>query len=466
MILTAVVATVAAAITASQHYFHLALSPHLSRDHQLYRLVAHHFVFANSAELFLGTLVLWQTSIGVERILGTRKYAVRLSVPPVPMALVTHVCLVQSFLAVTTAVSTIATLAVLVLASQLTRGRFNVFPSGPFAVTFAILCAPLSMWAAKPHLTTREQNRHQSHRLTPTLYTLRLFHPSLTLTTRFPVHLLSLLLASSQPPSTLLLALTGWIASTAWTHNVLGLAQYRLPRRVYRALARLSPPDGARDRIRRGTAVEHDEALVVTLAGGSGVAGGLASAAGGGVDVRGLRTRRASATDAGSAPAPETVTASGAAAPVGAGEGAAPPGGAAEPSGAGGPVAPPAAPAATRPLPPISGASFLRQWQAGLTGAPEGPTPACVCPVFALGGATTRSLTRGSTLWLSRQITELSGIFPVRFLTSSTCGVSRGPDAATQRRAASLTCGNHRGAADERAGRDTRCVNPLFSHGR
>ncbi|TNY20072.1 hypothetical protein DMC30DRAFT_398789 [Rhodotorula diobovata] len=346
LILTAVVATVAAAITASQHYFHLALSPHLSRDHQLYRLVAHHFVFANSAELFLGTLVLWQTSIGVERILGTRKYA--------------------SFLAVTTAVSTVATLAVLVLASQLTRGRFNVFPSGPFAVTFAIL--------------------HQSHRLTPTLYTLRLFHPSLTLTTRFPVHLLSLLLASSQPPSTLLLALTGWIASTAWTHNVLGLAQYRLPRRVYRALARLSPPDGARDRIRRGTAVEHDEALVVTLAGGSGVAGGLASAAGGGVDVRGLRTRRASATDAGSAPAPETVTASGAAAPVGAGEGAAPPGGAAEPSGAGGPVAPPAAPAATRPLPPISGASFLRQWQAGLTGAPEGPTPA--------------------------QIAELSGIFP------------------------------------------------------
>ncbi|GAA5907365.1 hypothetical protein JCM8208_007165 [Rhodotorula glutinis] len=348
LILTSVVASVAAAITNTQHWFHLALHPHLSRDHQLYRLVAHPLVYANSAELFLGTLVLWQTSIAVERILGTRKYA--------------------SFLAATTFLSVLGTFAALVVGSVVTRGRFNVFPSGPFAVTFAIL--------------------HQSHRLTPTLYTFRLFHPSLTLPTRFPAYLLALLLALSQPPSSLLLALVGTGASSAWSHNALGLARWRIPPRVYRALARLSPSDGARARIRRGHEVEHDEALLRTLAGGAGGGvTGLASAAGGGVDVGGLRGRRPGAAAAAVPAAPAAP----AAAPV-------EPANAAEPgdevvattaananANADPPTAP-APPASTRPLPTITGTSFLRQWQAGLTGAPDGPTPA--------------------------QVAELSGIFP------------------------------------------------------
>ncbi|GAA5929150.1 hypothetical protein JCM3775_006747 [Rhodotorula graminis] len=369
LILTSVVASVAAAITNSQHWFHLALSPHLSRDHQLYRLVAHPLVYASSAELFLGILVLWQTSIAVERILGTRKYA--------------------SFLAVTTFLSILGTFAALVAASVVTRGRFNVFPSGPFAVTFAIL--------------------HQSHRLTPTLYTFRLFHPSLVLSTRFPAYLLSLLLALSQPPSTLVLALIGLCASSAWSHNALGLAHYRIPRRVYRALSRLSPADGARARIARGTEVEHDEAMLRTLAGGgrggaaSGGGGvtGFASAAGGGVDVGGLRGRRPGAATQAVAPA----TVAPAAAPVAA------PASAAEPSddavaAAAANAAAPAPPPSARPLPSISGTSFLRQWQAGLTGAPDGPTPA--------------------------QIAELSSIFPhhsrqaiVAALQSSAQSVSR-----------------------------------------
>ncbi|GAA5854713.1 hypothetical protein JCM9279_007000 [Rhodotorula babjevae] len=326
LILASVVTSVAAAITATQHWFHLALSPHLSRDHQLYRLVAHPLLYANSAELFLGTLVLWQTSIAVERILGTRKYA--------------------SFLAVTTLLSILGTFAALLAGSVVSRGRFNVIPSGPFAVTFAIL--------------------HQSHRLTPTLYTFRLLHPTLTLPPRFPAYLLALLLALSQCPSTLLLALVGTAASSAWSHNALGLAQWRVPRRAYRALARLSPGDGARGRITitRGAEVEHDEALLRTLAGGNGGVTGFASAAGGGVDVGGLRGRR-----------PEPVRA---AEPAD--------GGAAATAAAADPPAAPAPAPSARPLPTISGTSFLQQWQAGLTGAPDGPTAA--------------------------QIAELSGIFP------------------------------------------------------
>ncbi|BGP22200.1 hypothetical protein JCM10295v2_001078 [Rhodotorula toruloides] len=70
-----VACSVLAAVTSAQHLFHLPLVPHLTRDHQFYRLVAHHFVFANSAELLLGTLLLWQTSAEVERLFGTRKFA-------------------------------------------------------------------------------------------------------------------------------------------------------------------------------------------------------------------------------------------------------------------------------------------------------------------------------------------------------------------------------------------------------
>ena len=56
----------------------------------------------------------------------------------------------QSFLAVTTFLSVLGTFAALVAGSIVTRGRFNVIPSGPFAVTFAILCAPLSGPASPP----------------------------------------------------------------------------------------------------------------------------------------------------------------------------------------------------------------------------------------------------------------------------------------------------------------------------
>ena len=54
----------------------MPLSPHLTRDHQLWRLVLHHFAFANSTELFLGVLLLFYTSIAIERLFGSLKYGV------------------------------------------------------------------------------------------------------------------------------------------------------------------------------------------------------------------------------------------------------------------------------------------------------------------------------------------------------------------------------------------------------
>lgn len=138
----AVACSIVAAVTSTQHLFHLPLVPHLIRDHQFYRLLAHHFVYANSAELLLGTLLLWQTSAEVERLFGTRKFAVRLQ-PDLgaPTSRLTSSLVPQSFLVVTTALSTAATAVTLLLGARLTRGQFNFFPSGPFAATAAILYA-------------------------------------------------------------------------------------------------------------------------------------------------------------------------------------------------------------------------------------------------------------------------------------------------------------------------------------
>lgn len=75
-ILTLAVTSVVAAFASQQYRFNLPLSPHLTRDHQLWRIPLHHFAFANSSELFVGILILALTSSTLERNLGSIKYAV------------------------------------------------------------------------------------------------------------------------------------------------------------------------------------------------------------------------------------------------------------------------------------------------------------------------------------------------------------------------------------------------------
>lgn len=72
--------TVLAAASSRTYLFDVPLSPHLTRDHQLWRLLSHHLAFANSSELFLATILLFNTSVPVERTFGSRKYGV--SAPP------------------------------------------------------------------------------------------------------------------------------------------------------------------------------------------------------------------------------------------------------------------------------------------------------------------------------------------------------------------------------------------------
>ncbi|GAA6041264.1 hypothetical protein JCM8097_001304 [Rhodosporidiobolus ruineniae] len=351
LIATTVVTSVLAAITSTQQYLAVPLVPHLSRDHQFFRLVGHHFAFSNSSELFLAVLVLWYASPGVERMWGSRKYA--------------------SFLLVTTALSTVISTLLLVFGWRVTGGRFNVLPSGPFAITFAIVA--------------------QNHRLIPTLYHFQLFHPSFSLTNRFPLYLLSLLLSTSQPPVSLLLAVIGLTSSLAYTSNFLAMRDYRLSPRLYAALARPGKRifgDPAKWKVKRGTTVTPEEAMLTALVGASGSVG--AGAAGGSFDLAALRgaAQRRTSVQAGGAGAEPTAPANGeelveereadegvAASPISPASPARPTAEAA--------AAPPVV-TADRPMPRIPGTSFLRQWQAGLTGAAEAPSAAQIAELTAI----------------------------------------------------------------------------------
>lgn len=68
-------ATLLAAATSRQYLFNVPLYL-LTRDLQLWRLMAHHLVFGNSSELFVGVLLLFYTSVPVERAFGSLKYGV------------------------------------------------------------------------------------------------------------------------------------------------------------------------------------------------------------------------------------------------------------------------------------------------------------------------------------------------------------------------------------------------------
>ncbi|GAA5885159.1 hypothetical protein JCM6882_007254 [Rhodosporidiobolus microsporus] len=344
---TVTIGSVLAAITATQQYFHLPIVPHLSRDHQFFRFLSHHLVFNNSSELVLGIIVLWYASPSVERMFGTRKFA--------------------SFVLVTTALSTALTAVVLGLGWQLTRGRFNGLPAGPFAIFFAIV--------------------YQSHRLVPTVYYFRLFHPALTLTNRFPLYILALLLATAQPPASLLVTLIGLTSSLAYTFNFLGMREYRLSPRLYSLLARVGGKvfgDPRKMRVRRGNAVTPEEAMITALLGGAGAGGGGASA----LDLISLRgqaqqqqQRPAEAPVAPAANGTESAATEAAEdAAAESDEGVA----AAHPAPSTPAAAAPAAAEGERPMPRIPGRSFLRQWQAGLTGAAEGPSAEQIAELTAI----------------------------------------------------------------------------------
>lgn len=246
----------------------MPLSPHLTRDHQLWRLVLHHFAFANSTELFLGVLLLFYTSIAIERLFGSLKYGVSggMLLGATPEA---NGAQRQSFLVATTALSTVLEVVVLLVGS---RFGFTTIPAGPFAIIFAIVYVFLAQ-KRRLELTPR---RYQSTRLIPSSFHWKVF--GMEITNRIALYILASQvrplsylpflvdalpqLISSQPPASVLVSLIGLLSSTLYRSPLLSLSSFRLPPRLVLLLTRaFSPLLGSSPPPRRPNAASFGEGV-------------------------------------------------------------------------------------------------------------------------------------------------------------------------------------------------------------
>ncbi|GAA5908869.1 uncharacterized protein JCM6883_004194 [Sporobolomyces salmoneus] len=253
----------------------------------------------------------------------------------------------RSFLVVIAMLSSIFEILALLLFS---RSAMPVIPAGPFALVFAIV--------------------YQSNRLVPSLYTFELFHPRILLNNRYPLYVLSLLLLTSQPPASTILGLCGILASSIFSSTLLPLwvRKWVIPTRVYETLGKaLSPLMGQNRPFRRSNIVTYQEALLESLGGvaaeelfgtGTGAGtGGTGLAVGGGNAIRRRSAVQLDRPTSSQSPRVDDAP-------------PAPP--------------PPTGPRAATRLPPITGASFLSQWQAGLSGGMNQPSREQIAELTAI----------------------------------------------------------------------------------
>ncbi|KAG9018830.1 hypothetical protein FRB90_009117 [Tulasnella sp. 427] len=175
--------SLAAGIFNVKHYFHLQLVPHISRDHQYWRLLTSQLIFGNSSELLLAETLLYNIAINIERRFGSRKFG--------------------SFLLVTLGVSTFFTFAFLLLFHGL---GVNYIPPGPLTMVFAIL--------------------YQHYRIIPPVYHFRISY--LNISNKGFEYFLAWLLIISDPPGTLLASLVGIATGQLYRSDLVNLKSYRV----------------------------------------------------------------------------------------------------------------------------------------------------------------------------------------------------------------------------------------------
>ncbi|WWD15788.1 hypothetical protein CI109_100212 [Kwoniella shandongensis] len=195
-------------------YLHLQLVPHLTKYHQFWRIATHPLAFANSTELLMGELLLYNVGVGIERAFGSRKYASSV--------------LVSSLLSTFIASFTI----ILCYAFGL-----NAIPAGPYGIIFSLL------W--------------QQYRTVPSFYHFRLF--GIDVSNKAFTWILALQLVLSSPPASILAALSGLLAGYIYRTDTLfplpslsfsrrrllvrrSLKTYRIPLSLHLLLSRLFSP--------------------------------------------------------------------------------------------------------------------------------------------------------------------------------------------------------------------------------
>ncbi|CCM01733.1 uncharacterized protein FIBRA_03799 [Fibroporia radiculosa] len=194
-----------------QHHLHLQLVPHISKHHQYWRLLSHHIACANSSDVFLILLLLFNAGVHIERSFGSSKYA--------------------SFLVVTTLVSTITTfLSLLALQVVPPAGvLFNRIPSGPISIVFAIL--------------------YQYMRLVPQAYQMKVF--GVVFSDKIWLYALAAQLFILHFPSGSIPVAVGLLSGYVYRSDILQLKSWRVPYRIRRFAESLAPLLGAEKAIRR-----------------------------------------------------------------------------------------------------------------------------------------------------------------------------------------------------------------------
>ncbi|KAN0126741.1 hypothetical protein V8E52_000381 [Russula decolorans] len=180
------VSSIVVAIFDVKYNFHLQLVPHISRDHQYWRLLVHHAAFSNSSELFLWELILYYIGIDIERQFGGVKYA--------------------SFLVVSALLVTVLELLSLLVLHHF-GSNFNVIPSGPVGLAFSLV--------------------FQYFSLVPATYHFRVF--GVTFSNKTFLYVLASQLAFSQPWPSALAAGLGISAGALYRSDIASLKSYRLP---------------------------------------------------------------------------------------------------------------------------------------------------------------------------------------------------------------------------------------------
>ncbi|KAF9006730.1 hypothetical protein BDQ17DRAFT_1352282 [Cyathus striatus] len=189
LMVTTALSSILAGVFDVKHYFHVQFSPHISRHHQYWRLAAHHLVFPNSSDLFLGELLLFNVGVPVERQFGSVKYA--------------------SFAVVSLLMSTLLEFVALLLFH---RVGLNYFALGPAALIFSIL--------------------YQYSRIIPSTYKFRVF--GLSLSNKSMFYFLALQMVISRLPGSAAVATIGILTGQIYRSDLANLKSYRLPPSVIR----------------------------------------------------------------------------------------------------------------------------------------------------------------------------------------------------------------------------------------
>lgn len=183
LMLSLALGSLAAGIFDLKHYFHLQLVPHISRDHQYWRLLTSQLIFGNSSELLLAETLLYNVAVGVERRFGSRKFG--------------------SFLLVTLGVSVFLIFAFMLL---LYGAGVNYIPPGPLTMIFTIL--------------------YQHYRIIPAVYHFRISY--LSISNKAFDYFLACILIISDPPGTLLASLIGIAVGQLYRSDLVNLKSYRI----------------------------------------------------------------------------------------------------------------------------------------------------------------------------------------------------------------------------------------------